>query len=86
MSIEIRKAAPALLASMVVATSAYAQTSSDQPSAVKPSAVKPGTLQTVIISGNRPALNVIPLQATFSQSAITPEAILNITPDRKSVV
>lgn len=96
MSIEIRKVASALLASMVLAASAYAQTSTEQPGAAKPSqtkpspanpsAAKPSSLQTVIIRGNRPALNAIPLKATFSESAITPEAILNITPSPATTV
>jgi outer membrane receptor protein involved in Fe transport len=86
MSVEIQKVAAALLASMVVAASAYAQTSSDQSSAAKSSAAKSSALQTVIIRGDRPALNVIPLRATFSQSAITPEAILNITPSPATTV
>jgi iron complex outermembrane receptor protein len=90
MSIEIRKVASALLASMVLAASAYAQTSSDQPSTKPrpehPSPIKPPSLQTVIISGDRPALNVIPMRATFSESNITPEAILNITPSPATTV
>lgn len=95
MSIEIRKAAFALLAGMVVAPGAYAQASSDQstseqptasqPTAKKPAAGKP-SLQTVIIRGNRPTLNVIPMKATFSESTITPEAILNITPSPATTV
>jgi iron complex outermembrane receptor protein len=91
MSIEIRKVASALLASMVLAASAYAQTSSDQTSAGSSGkhhrgAVKPPPLQTVIITGNRPALNAIPMRATFSESVITPEAILNITPSPATTV
>jgi outer membrane receptor protein involved in Fe transport len=34
----------------------------------------------VIVTGNRPAVNVIPLKAPYTESTITPEAILNITP------
>jgi iron complex outermembrane receptor protein len=90
MSIDTRKVAAALLASMVLAASAYAQTSSDQPttksSTTHRGAVKPPPLQTVIITGNRPALNAIPMRATFSESAITPEAILNITPSPATTV
>jgi iron complex outermembrane receptor protein len=90
MSIEIRRVASALLASTVLAASAHAQTSSDQsstkPSPEHPSPVKPPSLQTVIISGDRPALNVIPMRATFSESKITPEAILNITPSPATTV
>jgi outer membrane receptor for ferrienterochelin and colicin len=37
-------------------------------------------VETVIVTGNRPALNAIPMKAPFVESTITPEAILNITP------
>ena len=37
-------------------------------------------IETVIVTGNRPPLNAIPMKSTFTQSTITPEAILNITP------
>jgi outer membrane receptor protein involved in Fe transport len=37
-------------------------------------------VETVIVTGNRPPLNSIPMKAPFVESTITPEAILNITP------
>ncbi len=86
MSIEIRKVTSAVLASVAIAASAYAQTSPDPSSADSSSVAKPSTLQTVIISGDRPPLNAIPMQAPFSESAITPEAILNITPSPATTV
>jgi outer membrane receptor protein involved in Fe transport len=43
-------------------------------------------IETVIVTGNRPPLNEIPMKATFSQSTITPEAILNITPSPATTV
>ena len=37
-------------------------------------------IEMVIVTGNRPPLNDIPMKAQYSESTITPEAILNITP------
>ena len=91
MSIEPGKVASALLAGMAVIGSAYAQTSPGQSAAPQPGAdptadIQSGQLQTVIVNGNRPALNAIPMHATFSESTITPEAILNITPSPATTV
>ena len=91
MQIDIRRVAAAMLASMVVAASANAQTSSGDASASKPSTTQAGAaqssnLQTVIISADRPAVNLVPLQAPFTESTITPEAILNITPSPATTV
>lgn len=43
-------------------------------------------IETVIVTGNRPPLNAIPMKAPFSESTITPEAILNITPSPATTV
>jgi iron complex outermembrane receptor protein len=43
-------------------------------------------IETVIVTGNRPPLNTIPMKATFSESGITPEAILNLTPSPATTV
>ena len=43
-------------------------------------------MSTIIITGNRPAVNVIPQQAPFTESTITPAAILNITPSPATTV
>ncbi|MHB8814314.1 MAG: TonB-dependent receptor [Steroidobacteraceae bacterium] len=86
MSTEIRQVASALLASLAIAASAYAQTSAGQPSPDPAIPAQASSLQTVIISGNRPALNALPMVAPFSESTITPEAILNITPSPATTV
>jgi iron complex outermembrane receptor protein len=80
---KIGSAALVLLSGMalVTSTSAYAQVSPDQPATAQPP-----QLETVIVTGNRPELNNIPMQAPFSESAITPEAILNITPSPATTV
>ncbi|MBV8495719.1 MAG: TonB-dependent receptor, partial [Gammaproteobacteria bacterium] len=85
MSVQARSVAPAFVAGIAVSTCAYAQTDPGQPRGVQPgdtqsTVVQQSQLQTVIISGERPELNTVPMQATFSESSITPEAILNITP------
>ena len=43
-------------------------------------------LETVIVTGSRPILNDIPAQAPYTESLITPEAILNITPSPATTV
>src|SRR5215469_1176412 len=43
-------------------------------------------IETVIVTGNRPPLNTIPMKATFTESGITPEAILNLTPSPATTV
>jgi iron complex outermembrane recepter protein len=80
---KIRSAAYVLLSGMALVTStcAYAQASHDQPETTQPP-----QLETVIVNGNRPELNNIPMQATFSESTITPEAILNITPSPATTI
>jgi len=55
---------------LVFALDAVAQTSPADESRV----------ETVIVTGNRPPLNDIPMKAPYTESTITPEAILNITP------
>jgi iron complex outermembrane recepter protein len=60
--------ATAAVAALSVASSAFAQASSAS------------SIETVIVTANRPPLNAIPMQAPYTQSTITPEAILNITP------
>lgn len=80
-----------LTASMAVVASANAQPSPDQPSTTQPSnpqspPAQQSQLETVIINGNRPELNTVPMQSTFSESAITPEAILNITPSPATTI
>ncbi|HLW24528.1 MAG TPA: TonB-dependent receptor [Steroidobacteraceae bacterium] len=84
MFVEIPKGASvALLSGMGLVTGmyAYAQTNPDQPGATQSA-----QLETVIVTGDRPELNTIPMQAQFSESAITPEAILNITPSPATTV
>jgi iron complex outermembrane recepter protein len=58
-----------------LATTAFAQTNPNQP-AGRDNA----NIETVIVTANRPPLNDIPMKSTFTESTITPEAILNITP------
>jgi len=91
MPVDPGKVASALLAGIVVIGSAYAQSSPGQTGAPQPGADvaadnQSSLLQTVIVNGNRPALNSIPMRATFSESTITPEAILNITPSPATTV
>ena len=43
-------------------------------------------VETVIVTGNRPPLNEIPMKSTFTESAITPEAILNASPSPANTV
>lgn len=91
MSIEVRRIVAALAVSMVVVTSVHAQRAPDQPGTTQPSdsqssPVQQSQLETVIISAARPELNTVPLQSTFSESTITPEAILNITPSPATTV
>ena len=83
----------AAMPSVAAAQSAdQSASSSGQPSATpkstNPQSAKQSSaaLQTVIIRGDRPTLNVIPLKATFSESTITPAAILNITPSPATTV
>ena len=65
----------AVSATMVfVASAATAQTSQGQYSNA------PVDMTPVIVTGNRPSLNDIPMKSTYTESTITPEAILNITP------
>ncbi|MBV9914711.1 MAG: hypothetical protein JOZ93_19200, partial [Sinobacteraceae bacterium] len=91
MCIESRRVVFILLASCAMVTSAYAQTSADQPGPTQPgnsaaTSTQQSQLETVIISGDRPELNTVPTRATFSESTITPEAILNITPSPATTV
>ena len=51
-----------------LATTAVAQTTDES------------KIETVIVTANRPPLNDIPMKSTFTESTITPEAILNISP------
>ena len=51
-----------------LATTAVAQTSDES------------KIETVIVTANRPPLNDIPMKSTFTESTITPEAILNVSP------
>ncbi|HEV2363644.1 MAG TPA: TonB-dependent receptor [Caulobacteraceae bacterium] len=74
-----------LTAGMIVAAGAAAQTSSNPPP--RPAANSPPTtVESVIVTGNRPTLEVIPMKAPYTQSVITPEAILNITPSPATTV
>src|SRR5579859_5238951 len=91
MSIETRRIVAVLSASMAVVTSVYAQAGPDQPGTTQPSdsqstTIQQSQLETVIISADRPELNTIPMRSTFSESTITPEAILNITPSPATTV
>ncbi|HEY2446479.1 MAG TPA: TonB-dependent receptor [Rhizomicrobium sp.] len=52
----------------------------------EPSALTNEQIETVIVTGSRPPLNAIPMQAPFTESTITPEAILNITPSPATTV
>jgi len=63
----------ALACLVPVASSASAQ-------AYQSSSSSDSSIETVIVTGNRPPLNTIPMKSTFTASEITPEAILNITP------
>jgi iron complex outermembrane recepter protein len=91
MSIEARRIVTVLAAGMGALTSVYALAGSDQPGAPQPSdsqsaTVQQSQLESVIISGDRPELNTVPIRSTFSESTITPEAILNITPSPATTV
>jgi outer membrane receptor protein involved in Fe transport len=68
--------ASALVGGVFLAASASAQTAPPQSA----DAAGPNTVESVIVTGRRPPLNAIPMQAPYTQSSITPEAILNITP------
>jgi hypothetical protein len=85
MYIETRKPFAVLSASMAGVTSVYAQTGPEQPGATQPrdsqsTTVQQSQLETVVISADRSELSTVLLRSTFSESTITPEAILNITP------
>jgi iron complex outermembrane receptor protein len=73
--------ATAVSAGMVVAAGASAQTSSAQTKAAAAT-----TVESVIVTGNRPEVNVVPMRSTYSESTITPAAILNITPSPATTV
>ncbi len=62
----------------IVATGASAQSN--------PNPQNPPSTAEIIITGNRPSLNVIPQDAPYTESTITPEAILNITPSPATTV
>jgi iron complex outermembrane recepter protein len=68
-----------VVGALLVASSAIAQTDGST------SKTKPG-IETVIVTGSRPILNAIPMQAPYTESSITPEAILNITPSPATTV
>lgn len=72
----------AFAGSMFFAAGAWAQTNASQQTAPG----GPGDIETVIVSGNRAPLNDIPMQAPYTESSITPEAILNITPSPATTV
>lgn len=62
---------------------ALAQSDQTAPSANAPAtntSASSSEVESVIVTGNRPPLNTIPMKSTFSESSITPEAILNLTP------
>jgi iron complex outermembrane receptor protein len=91
MSIETRRIVAVLAASMAVVTSAHAQAVPDQRGTTQSSDSQSTTtqqspLETVIISADRPELNTVPMRSTFSESTITPEAILNVTPSPATTV
>jgi outer membrane receptor protein involved in Fe transport len=69
-----------LFASVIAGALTIAASASAQTSANPGGSGKSSTVEDVIVTGSRPPLNGIPLQAPYSQSSITPEAILNITP------
>jgi outer membrane receptor protein involved in Fe transport len=60
---------------MALAAAAAAQTNSAPARALTTTEV-----EQVIVTGNRPEVNTVPIQAPYTESTITPEAILNITP------
>lgn len=66
----------AMAGALMVATAAAAQSVAGDQS----TAAEQKNVETVIVTGNRPPLNDIPMKPTFTESTITPEAILNITP------
>lgn len=68
----------AVSTSAIAASSAMAQVNQGQSG--------PGSTTDIIITGNRPSLNVIPINAPYTESTITPEAILNITPSPATTV
>ncbi len=67
------------------AAGAWAQADQGAPNDQMAQAANP-SIETVIVTGNRPALNTIPPKATFTESTITPEAILNLTPSPATTV
>src|SRR5579871_3098233 len=68
-------------AGMMAAAGAAAQTSPDQRKSAAGT-----TVESVIVTGNRPTLEVIPMRAPYTESTISPEAILNITPSPATTV
>lgn len=68
----------AISASMILGTSASGQANTEQ--------ANPSSTAAIIITGNRPSVNTIPQDSTFTESTITPEAILNITPSPATTV
>lgn len=91
MQLKIRKLTAAMLVCTLVAAAANAQTSSGDtgngtPGTDQSGAASSSTVETVIISADRPAVNVVPLHVPFTESTITPEAILNITPSPATTI
>jgi outer membrane receptor protein involved in Fe transport len=52
----------------------------------EPAAPTNAQIETVIVTGSRPPLNAIPMHAPYTESTITPEAILNLTPSPATTV
>lgn len=71
----------ALSGIVIFAPSAIAQTEPQQPIRSQNPDLIP-----VIITGSRPSLNQVPLDAPYTESVITPEAILNITPSPATTI
>jgi outer membrane receptor protein involved in Fe transport len=71
----------AVSASLIFSPGVSAQTEPDQPNSTSSKYTVP-----IIVTGNRPSLNVVPMDAPYTESVITPEAILNITPSPANTV